>query len=202
MTDDGVIHYHAQHRRGELAASPAWDSLNRARTALHDIGLIGAYPDGVGYGNLSWRGTGQTFVITGSGTGGLRELSLAHYCVVEDFSAEGNWVRSLGPVNASSESMTHGAIYQANPAAQCVMHVHSRRLFDALLQLGAAHTPAEVPYGTPAMAQAVAQLVRAQADLPTLFAMAGHDEGVVAYGADIASVLALLINTFKKVQTP
>ncbi|MBK9572585.1 MAG: class II aldolase/adducin family protein [Rhodoferax sp.] len=200
MTDDGVIHYQAQHQHGEMATSPEWDSLNCARTALHDLGLIGAYPDGVGYGNLSLRGAGSSFTITGSGTGSLRELSLAHYCLVEDFSAERNWVCSRGPVSASSESMTHGAIYQTKPEAHCVMHVHSRSLFDMLVQQHAAHTPADVPYGTPAMAQSVAQLVQAHPELPALFAMAGHDEGVVAYGADIASTLALLVNTFKRSQ--
>ncbi|MBK6295933.1 MAG: class II aldolase/adducin family protein [Rhodoferax sp.] len=199
-SDDGVIRYQAQHQPAALTALPGWEHLNQARTALYDLGLIGAYPDGVGYGNLSLRGAGNTFVITGSGTGGLRELTLTHYCSVEDFNAERNWVCSRGPVSASSESMTHGAIYQAKPAAQCVMHVHSRSLFDMLLQQGAAHTPADVPYGTPAMAQAVAQLVQAQPELPALFAMAGHDEGVVAYGADIASTLALLVNTFKRSQ--
>jgi anthranilate/para-aminobenzoate synthase component II len=81
------------------------------------------------------------------------------------------------------------------------MHIHSRALFDALLQQGALHTPADVPYGTPAMAQAVASLVQAQGSLPVLFVMAGHDEGIVAYGADIESVKQLIVQTFNKART-
>jgi hypothetical protein len=48
------------------------------------------------------------------------------------------------------------------------------------------------------MAQAVTQLVLGQLALPVLFAMAGHDEGLVAYGSSVAGVLALLVETCQK----
>jgi hypothetical protein len=52
------------------------------------------------------------------------------------------------------------------------------------------------------MAQSVSDLVAAQSKLPVLFAMAGHDEGIVAYGADVASTHALLTNEMQKLTTP
>ena len=196
--DEGVIKFSGEQVDGEVPHPPALDELNRARTELFDLGLIGCYDNGIGYGNLSLRETGNRFLITASATGAERELRFEQFCLVESFDPERNSVRSRGPLMASSESMTHGAIYAANPAAQCVIHIHSRALFDALLAQGALHTAADVPYGTPAMAQAVARLVRAQASLPVLFVMAGHDEGIVAYGADIASVRQLIVQTFSK----
>jgi hypothetical protein len=198
--DDGVIKYSSDRVDGSAPTSAALTQLNAARTRLFELGLIGAYPNGIGYGNLSVRDAGMQFVISASATGAYRTLRDGQYCLVESFSIDRNWVRSRGALPASSESMTHGAIYLANPAVQCVIHVHSRSIFDGLLGRGALHTAADIAYGTPAMANAVMQLVQDQPGLPVLFAMAGHDEGVVAYGADVSSVTALLVDTLNRIK--
>ena len=195
---DGVIKYRTQRVAGVVSTSPELEQLNHARTALFDLGLIGINAQGIGYGNVSVRTKGDQFVISGSATGGLRVLTLAHYCQVTSFSVDDNSVCSRGALAASSESMTHGAIYAADSRVRCAMHVHSRPLFAALLQQDALHTAAGVAYGTPAMARAVSRLVGQQSGLPVIFAMAGHDEGVVAFGADVASVRALLVDSFER----
>ncbi len=200
--DDGYIKYRSERRDGTVAPSAELDELNCARTSLFDRKLIGVYPNGVGFGNLSVRTQGRLFVVTASATGGMRTLAKEHYCLVEEFSTVENRVQSMGPLPASSEAMTHGAIYAAHAAVQCVMHVHSRPMFDYWMSQGQLSTPANIPYGTPAMAQAVSALVVAQPGLPVLFAMAGHDEGMVAYGADVASTLYLLLNELNRSITP
>lgn len=194
--DEGSIKYTSVRRDGEAPRSARLEALNRARTVLHDLGLVGVYANGIGYGNLSIRESGHQFTITASATGADRCLRHDQYCLVESFSIEDNRVESRGPRDASSESMTHGAIYQANPAVNCVMHVHNRAMFNALGLPELPHTGADIPYGTPAMARAVASLVRAHGPLPVLFVMAGHDEGIVAYGSDVESVLACLVQTY------
>lgn len=201
--DDGYIKYSSTRRDGMVAPSAELDELNRARTALFDRGLIGVYANGVGYGNLSIRVSDDSqFVITASATGAVRTLQAEQFCLVEAFSVDGNRVQFVGSLPASSESMTHGAIYAARADVQCVIHVHSRVLFGHLLKASAPATPADVPYGTPAMAHTVAQLVAQQRTLPTVFAMAGHDEGVVAYGADTASTLDALLALLQRTSTP
>ncbi len=199
--DEGVIKYSSERVAGHINVSAALSQLNAARTTLFERGLIGAYANGIGYGNLSLREAGTQFVISASATGADRTLRFDQFCLVEAYSIERNWVRSRGDLPASSESMTHGAIYLANPAVQCVIHVHSRALFDALLAQGAPHTGTAIAYGTPAMAQAVMRLVKMQSALPVLFVMAGHDEGVVAYGADVGSVTTLLVDTLKRMES-
>ena len=198
--DDGYIKYVSERRDGDVAWSQSLEALNRSRTDLFDLGLVGVYPNGVGFGNLSIRTVAGQFVITGSATGSSRVLQHAQFSLVESFSVARNTVQSRGTLHASSESMTHGAIYQGNPGVHCVIHIHSRLLFDTLLQQGYPATAADIPYGTPAMAHAVQQLVLAQQSLPAAFVMAGHDEGVVAYGADVPSVHALLIGLFQGAQ--
>lgn len=197
--DDGVIKYNSHRREGVITFTEQLAELNQARTTLFDLGLIGAYPNGVGYGNLSARTTGNRFLITASGTGADRTLRAAQYCLVESFSAESNSVCSVGGLDASSESLTHGAIYACAPAVKCVMHVHSGYLFDLLLKQNTVpSTSKDIPYGTPAMAHSVTQLVAEHQRLPVLFVMAGHEDGLVAYGRDICSVLTLLIDTFER----
>lgn len=201
--DDGYIKYTSTRRDGRVPPSAALDELNRARTTLFNLGLIGVYGNGVGYGNLSIRANEDNqFVITASATGAQRILQVEQFCLVESFSIQNNHVQSVGSLPASSESMTHGAIYAAHRGVHCVIHVHSRRLFDHLLQTGAPATPADVPYGTPAMARRVAQLAAQQPQLPTVFAMAGHDEGVVVYGKDTASTLDALCALLQRTSTP
>ncbi len=196
--DDGVVKYSSERRDGVVSDTINLSELIRARTTLFDLGLIGAYPDGIGYGNLSLRTAGNQFAITGSATGSQRELTRTQFCLVESFSLDDNRVQSLGILHASSEAMTHGAIYASQCAAHCVMHIHSRILFDALLRQGQPATPADISYGTPAMAHSLARLASERSQLPALFVMAGHDEGIVAFGTDVASTLELLVETFER----
>jgi ribulose-5-phosphate 4-epimerase/fuculose-1-phosphate aldolase len=200
--DDGYIKYSSERRDGAVSASAMLDELNEARTSLVDRNLIGVYPNGVGFGNLSFRTNNNQFVVTASATGGIRTLGNEHYCLVEEFSADQNYVRSVGLLPASSEALTHGAIYAANPTVRCVIHVHCRQMFDHCLANGHLTTPANIAYGTPSMAYAVSSLVAGQHTLPVLFAMAGHDEGIVAYGADVASTHTLLLNELQRSKTP
>lgn len=194
--DDGYIKYISERCDGSVVWSENLEELNRARTELFDLGLIGVYANGIGFGNLSVRTAGDQFVITGSATGSSRVLQHAQFSLVESFSIAHNTVQSRGTWHASSESMTHGAIYLVNPSVHCVIHIHSRLLFDKLVLGGHTATAVDIPYGTPAMAHAVQQLVLAQQALPAAFVMAGHDEGVMAYGTEVASVQALLIDLF------
>ena len=98
------------------------------------------------------------------------------------------WVHAQGPCPPSSESLTHGAIYDADLAIGAVVHGHDARLWQWLLGHGAPHTPEEVTYGTVAMARAAFRVVREAGRrpwrLPGVLAMAGHEDGVVAWGRD------------------
>lgn len=187
--DDGVIKYVAQHTPGAAPAHPLLAELDAARTRLFDWGLVGVYANGIGYGNVSLR-DGAGCVITGSATGAAHVLGAGGYCRVLGFDLARNSVQTVGPVPASSESMTHCAVYQAQPLVQCVLHMHQRELWKRLLQQGHAGTAASIPYGTPQMAQAMAALVRANAQPSGLLVMAGHEDGIVAYGPTIAAALA------------
>lgn len=187
MIADGVTQYRLDWQPSTPVANDQWAMLNRWRTVMHDKGVIGQCPDrydGVGFGNVSCRWHGSEFLISGTQTGALRELKPAQYAHVLECDVHRNYVRACGPVPPSSEAMTHAMIYDCVPTAQFVIHVHAPALWRAATSLSIPMTPQDVGYGTPAMADAVAALM---ASGPVeMIAMGGHEDGIIAWSANIA----------------
>ena len=182
--DDGVIKYQAIHKNSSPPIHILLNELDEIRTKLFDLGLVGIYSDGIGYGNVSIRHEAGC-IISGTASGAIRVLGASGYCYVRSFDIQQNIVCTQGSVNASSESMTHCAIYQANSLVQCVLHIHHRELWQKLLDEKYQSTSADIPYGTPQMALSMATLVNTKATSSGLLVMAGHYEGIVAYGQTI-----------------
>lgn len=185
--DEGYIKFDSDWTPGPAADTGLTALLDHWRRPLYAAGLIGHYDDlGVGYGNLSVRADdGRNFVISGTQTGELAETSGDHYARVTDYDIDANRVCSTGPVEASSESLTHAAIYELDPAINGIVHVHSAPLWQSLL----GHLPttsSNVSYGTPEMAREFERLYR-----DTDFAaggvaiMGGHEEGIIAFGRSL-----------------
>ncbi len=103
-----------------------------------------------------------------------------------------NWLRYEGRARPSAESLTHAAIYGVAPEVCVVAHAHDRRLWRSLQEQGPA-TNAAVAYGTPAMAWEVQRLFR-ETDVGErkIFAMAGHEDGIVAFGRNFEETLGAL----------
>ncbi len=189
MMDEGVIKFRCDWQPGPPIDAAVFDQINPSRQQLCRHGLIGEDDHGIGFGNLSARATqgdayGDTvFVITGTGTGGTPTLTPDHYTRVTGYDLDTNRLSCRGPIRASSESLTHAALYEADPQIQAVAHVHHLGLWQRLLYR-VPTTPRQIPYGTPAMAHAVIALYRTT-DLPTtrVLAMAGHRAGLVAFGS-------------------
>jgi ribulose-5-phosphate 4-epimerase/fuculose-1-phosphate aldolase len=197
--DEGYVKYSADYTEAPPPAElPLWKELDEGRTRLYDIGLIGALPGGVGFGNVSIRVKGGAFLISGTATGNRRVLGPEGYCMVTAFDIEKNRVTSSGPVKASAESMSHGAIYSACPAARAVIHIHSRKIFDGMLRDSYPRTPADASYGTPEMARAIIACVNERGESPGVIVMAGHDEGVIAYGASVKEALNPVLELYYK----
>ena len=94
-----------------------------------------------------------------------------------------NAVVSQGPVRPSSESMTHGAIYDLAPQIRFVLHAHTPTIWTRARALRIPTTDPGVPYGTPEMAREMHRLFRSTT-LPELriLAMGGHEDGIIVFG--------------------
>jgi hypothetical protein len=205
---EGVIKFSAAHEdralpRHRFAKTCA--QLSAWREVLFHLGLIGQDParyDGAGYGNVSVR-TGpfpgergrRAFVISGTQTGGAPCVSLQSYCVVTAYDARMNRVDSWGPILPSSESMTHGALYDLGPHIRAVLHVHAPHLFARARELGVPTSRDGVRYGTPDMAREVARLYReTPLEVRGVLAMGGHEDGIIAFGRDLDDAGAKLLS--------
>ena len=187
MIDEGYIKFDSRWQKTAALGHAEIQSLNRWRRPLFDAGLIGQYEDlAIGFGNLSVRaGTDGRFIISGTQTGHLRELGAEHYALVAEYDIDKNRVYSTGATEASSESMTHAAIYELDPEIGAVVHVHSEVLWKALRGL-AATTDTQVAFGTPKMAREFRRLWEESDFRDTGIAvMAGHESGLVSTGGGL-----------------
>ena len=194
MSETGSIKFTCDRVAVELSQFAGFDELNEYRRKLLDLGMVGVDANGIGFGNLSIRdGATSRFYITGSATAGISELKPSHYARVVAYDFARNWLQCQGSV-ASSESLTHAAVYESEPAAGAVIHGHDMKLWAALLEEEAPATPKGVEYGTPQMAYAVRDLLMFREDVKRrkIFAMAGHERGVVAFGRDLEEAFGAL----------
>jgi L-ribulose-5-phosphate 4-epimerase len=201
MHDEGYIKFNAICMGTAVPELTEADPLNKYRRQLYDQKLIGAYPDGIGFGNISRRlGSTATFIISGSATGQIPELKPAHYALVLRADIQNNTVYYVGQTPASSESMSHAVLYEACPEIHAVIHVHHRELWQGLKdQLPT--TPAEVRYGSPEMAEAILWLLKGTKLRESgVFISAGHEEGIFAFGETLAQAYER-INTLWPVKT-
>lgn len=193
--DEGYVKYASDWQLGPALAPAEIAELNSHRIMLFDAGLIGQYSDvGVGFGNISMRHSGGgKFVISGTQTGHIRDTGPEHYSLVTDYDIDRNFVRCQGPVQASSEALTHAAIYELGAAINAVVHVHSAKLWSELRDR-LPTTAASVPYGTPEMAREFARLHQETSFADVGIAvMAGHEDGLVSIGIDIETATTRML---------
>lgn len=183
MQDEGYIKFQAHWEQTPPLSDQHPEDLLLWRQRLYDLSLVGSLPDGIGYGNLSERIDDEVFLITGSATGSVAQLELEHLALVESVDVDRNTVWCKGPVVASSESMSHAAVYEALPDVKSVMHIHHAGMW-SYWKDRLPTTPIEALYGTPLMARAIVRLLRGWPDsVPGLLVMGGHRDGLIAFGS-------------------
>ena len=193
--EEGYLKFDCRLTEEKLAMPPAiYGTLNYWRKILWDKQLIGIYPDGVGYGNISVRLEENTlFYISGTATGGIPHLSPDHYSLVEECLPERNFIRCRGRIKASAESMSHAAIYAANPEAGAVVHVHNLAMWEKSLDLLPTTDPG-VEYGTPGMAAEIARIMGLPETLSgKVLVMGGHREGLISFGRTLEEAVKVML---------
>lgn len=196
--DEGVIKYHCHWLKDEPVDESLIRDLMQWRDRLYALGLIGVYDNGIGFGNISIRlDESLEFVVSGTQTGHLPHLKAEHYSRVTAFNLAENSLACRGPVKASSESLTHAAIYSFQSNIKAVIHIHHAQLWKQLL-FRVPTTRPEVPYGTPQMATEMFRLLE-QEDLShqKILVMAGHEDGVLTFGESLTEAGEVLFQYWK-----
>jgi hypothetical protein len=183
MILDGVIKYSLHHVTAPLIEVDS-TALKQWFKVCREYNLLGQDPnryDGAAYGNISQK-LDQGFIITGTQVSGLDEINDEQLCWVTQVDAANNQVYSEGPIKPSSESMTHSTLYDADSAIQAIIHVHSPELWARDLP----STSPDIAYGTPEMAEAVAELLKDPKvrDLGCI-RMGGHEDGILFFSENM-----------------
>jgi hypothetical protein len=197
--EEGVIKFQVAHKDTPPLEHPLLLELNAWRNLLFKVGLTGQDPrryGGLGYGNFSIRENARQFLISGTQTGAITELGKEHYVRILSADLTQNRVESQGPLPPSSETMTHAAVYAANPQIECVFHVHHPIIWRVSEKLCVPETPPDILYGTVAMAREIGALIRSHHG--PVIAMKGHEDGLIAIGCTLKDAGGAIMDILAK----
>ncbi|MEZ4511741.1 MAG: class II aldolase/adducin family protein [Chloroflexota bacterium] len=202
---EGVIKFRLDFAEAAALTAVQLAEINAWRKVLVIMGMIGQTPeryDNYGFGNISRRltaadlpGYDHPFVISGTQTGGVADLLPEHYATVLWCRPAENHVSAQGPMRPSSESMTHGVVYESDSRINWVFHAHDPYIWQQRVALGLPTTADDVPYGSPEMSAEVGRLFR-ETDVAQrgIFAMGGHVDGIVTFGATAEEAGSVLLS--------
>ncbi|HDR88379.1 MAG TPA: class II aldolase/adducin family protein [Bacteroidetes bacterium] len=192
---EGYIRFHCHWRpSGPLIPAGMVLEINRWRSVLYSMEMLGCLEDGTGFGNISLRApTAGKFFITGTATGKFKKLHAGHFSLVEKYGIDRNEIVCTGPVRASSESLSHAAVYETLSRVNAVVHIHHAGLWKQWKnRVPTTHETAE--YGTPEMAREIIRLLRESKNAEKrMVVMGGHPEGIIIFGKDLEEAMASLL---------
>jgi ribulose-5-phosphate 4-epimerase/fuculose-1-phosphate aldolase len=189
---EGIIKFKAKWNNLNSILKSEFEYIDPWRKLCYDKQYIGVGEDGIGYGNISFRiGDSNKFIISGSATGNISSLKIEHYSKVIDFDIEQNSLFCEGLTIASSESLSHAAIYQSNNYAKCVIHIHNNTLWKRNIEI-ISTTDSTIEYGSVEMAKAISNLSKGN-ERGTII-MGGHKDGIIVFGDSFEVCIELLEN--------
>jgi len=192
---EGYIKFNCEWIKQELNEDIS--EINKWREKLYKLNLIGVYESGVGFGNISIRKY-NNFIITGSKTGGIENLTNNHFTKVTNWNFDKNSLTCYGPIEASSESLTHAAVYISDLNTNAVIHVHNSNLWEKLMYK-VPTTDEKVEFGTPEMAYEIMKLFIDKNTInKKIIVMGGHKEGIISFGKDLEEAGNVLLNYYNK----
>lgn len=200
IENEGVVKYNLNFTPKDIAIDKEYELLEKCREELYSLGLIGAYDDGIGFGNISVRyENSDKFVITSTQTGHLENLTIDDYSLVDEIDFGSFKTIASGKSKPSSECITHGAIYGLDKNIDAVIHIHNLKLWEFMLENDYLSTN-DTPYGTIEMVEDVKDIYKNIDSLQNnLLVMKGHYEGIVSFGKDIEDAKKPLFNLIRKV---
>lgn len=191
--DEGFIKFNCNWIKTDPLPYEQINEINTFRNKLFQAGLIGAYENGIGYGNISIRHEKKSFIISGSMTGKWEQLNENHYVLVNEYCFKNNSLTCKGPIKASSESLSHAMVYECSSEINAVIHIHNLNLWKKLLHKMPT-TQETISFGTPEIAFEIKRLFRENnVQQEKIIVMGGHKEGIITFGKDLPEAYNVLL---------
>jgi len=193
--EEGYIKYTCDWLKQDIAISvKTIQELNLYRSLLIKWGMIGKIPEGPGFGNVSVRHNNYSFYITGTNTGHKPVLTQHEIALVTEVDSNKNYLSCIGLTQASSESMSHHAVYNTLPAIGAVIHIHHKKMWKYYLHK-IPTTPVFVLYGTPEMAHEITSNVLSHPQNKVII-LGGHQDGLLSFGTDLKEAFLAIEKLF------
>ena len=192
--DEGYMKYINNWEQTIIIDTCDFVELITCRNKLKSLNLIGVYPNGIGFGNVSCRvfDTNE-FIISGTQTAEINIADASHFSLVYRVDIEQNTLFCKGPVKASSEALTHAAIYRGDDKINAVIHVHHPDKWKSLLNK-VTTIDKNIAYGTPQLAKKIGELLNNDERLQRerIFVTAGHEDGIFVFGETVEEAFEVL----------
>ncbi len=184
---EGYIKFNCVWDESPIPAEIDLKEINALRDAMVRMGGIGMLPGTeIGFGNVSRR-LGAGFLISGTQTGNISHLSESDYAFVSAWDFATNSLNCTGRRRASSESLSHAAVYDALPDVNFIAHIHHAQLWRAhLWKLPT--TPEYAEFGTVELAMEITKICK-EATFNGAIALAGHEDGLIFCGRTAEEVI-------------
>lgn len=192
---EGIIKYSCHHDNSSIQEEIQLSELNDIRSRLLERNWIGHdSAHDIGFGNVSLQHDDEQFLISGSQTGHLSQLSKDDVALVTKVNLQSNQLWCTGKTVASSESMTHAALYLGSEGFfNSVLHIHDAALWQKWKGVKET-TDTNIKYGTPQMAMALFELAEESVESHLVVVMGGHKDGIIAGGITIECAYQALVN--------
>lgn len=189
---EGIIKYNVNWDDSELISAQEFQIINPYRQLAYKNSFIGIGSDNIGYGNISFRTIqSDEFVISGSATGHKAVLKRSDYSKVINFKIDKNYIKCVGGTIASSESLSHAAIYTANKDITAVLHLHNSHIWNKYKN-DIPTTAIDAEYGTPKMALSIFDIVRSEEKTDGIIVMQGHRDGIIVYSDKLETLFKII----------
>ncbi|MCD6598829.1 MAG: class II aldolase/adducin family protein [Bacteroidales bacterium] len=199
-TKEGYLKFHCKlEKSGAVIPNNLFSEINKWRSQMYSLNLIGAYENGIGFGNISVRvPETNNFYISGSATGNFKKTGPEHYVLVTNYNFDHNSLNCQGTIPASSESLSHAAIYEADEEIMAVIHIHNMEMWENGLDKFPTSNP-KCSFGTPEIAMDIAGLLKNEATREKgIIIMGGHTEGILFFGKNLEGAGNTTLKYYKK----
>ena len=199
MIDVSAEEYSLKYTKTNELAKKECKKIEKVRSRLYSLGLIGSHNDGISFGNISLRYKKKnSFLITAAHTGEFPRLSPSYYSLVKRVNFKKFTSYAIGPSKPSIEAITHASIYTIDSNINAVIHVHNEKLWRYMLENDYLSTN-DITYETPEILENIKSLYKnIDPFLNNAFVIKGHYEGIITFGKTLGEAEKSLYSILNK----
>ncbi|XOB61189.1 hypothetical protein ACMC56_11300 [Campylobacterota bacterium DY0563] len=190
--------YSIKYTKTEEIALKECNKIEKIRSRLFCLGLIGSYSNCSSFGSASIRynKNKNSFVITGKDTGEFPKLNANYYSFIKKVEFNKQKMFCVGPNKPSSEWLIHSYLYNLNMQIKAVIVVNNEKIWDVMYS----NESLKVDYDNLDKKDILEELYEnVDPFLNNSFIIDGNDFSLVTFGKTLTEAEKTLYNIIKKV---